>query len=112
MDIRKKATVTATNSHVHGKDRNNLPRAQHFPSPFRDASSPMKRVKSYFLLGNKGTAIEINNECFTGDARKIISDLRAQGWKIEDVRIHGLQKLYWLDHEQRVSFIHKGGLDD
>lgn len=111
MDIRKKATVTATNSHVHGKNRNNLSRAQYFPSPFRDASSLVKRVKSYFLLGNKGTAIEINNECFTGDARKIISDLRAQGWKIMDVRIRGLQKIYWLDHEQRVSLIEKGGLD-
>lgn len=76
------------------------------------SSSLVQRVKRWFLLGNKGTAIEINNECSTGDARKIISDLRAHGWNIQDVRICGLQKLYWLDHEQRTAFLAKGGLDE
>lgn len=76
-----------------------------------DTSTLIQRVKNFFLVGNKGTAIEINNKCFTGDARKIISDLRAQGWNIRDIRVRGLQKLYWLDHEQRASLIGKGGLD-
>lgn len=71
----------------------------------------IQRVKNYFLAGYKGTAIEINNECFTGDARKIISYLRAQGWNIRDIRVCGLQKLYWLDHEQRAYLIGKGGFD-
>lgn len=69
------------------------------------ASTLIQRVKNYFLLGNKGTAIDINKECFTGDARKIISYLRAHGWRILDVRIRGLQKLYWLDHEQRIKIL-------
>ena len=69
-------------------------------------SSPViQRIKQYFLDGEKGTAIDINQECFTGDARKVISDLRKQGWKIRDKVIRGTQKLYWLDHEQRIAII-------
>lgn len=76
------------------------------------APSLIQRVKCWFLNGNLGTAIQINNECFTGDARKVISDLRAHGWNIHDVRVRGLQKLYWLDHEQRASLIKEGDWDD
>lgn len=65
----------------------------------------MQRIKKYFLDGGKGTAIDINRECFTGDSRKRISDLRKLGWKIRDCIVRGRQKLYWLDHEQRTQIL-------
>lgn len=70
-----------------------------------ESSRVLQRIKKYFLDGEKGTAIDINRECFTGDSRKRISDLRRLGWKIRDCNIRGRQKLYWLDHEQRTQIL-------
>lgn len=92
MDKTKKAPGGAIQN-SHGKDS--------------DISRVMQRIKNYFLSGRHGTAIEINIECHTGDARKRISELRKLGWKIQDRVIDGSQKEYWLDPEQRDRFTSK-----
>lgn len=70
-----------------------------------ESFAAMQRIKKFFLDGEKGTASDINRECFTGDSRKRISDLRKMGWKICDCIVRGRHKLYWLDHEQRTQIL-------
>ena len=65
-----------------------------------DSSKVIQRIKFFFKTGCRGTAIDINRECLTGDARKVISDLRKQGWDIKDKVIRGLQKEYWLENKE------------
>lgn len=72
-----------------------------------EISRVVQRVKQYFLQGKRGTAIDINRACLTGDSRKRISDLRKAGWRIQDRAINGLQKLYWLDPAQREEFVNQ-----
>lgn len=55
-----------------------------------------RAVRTLLLGGAKMTAIELNNACNTGDARKCISVLRQQGMRILDEVIdENGTKLYW-----------------
>jgi len=54
-------------------------------------------IKGLFLSGRKLTAKEINEITSSNDARKEISNLRRQGWKIVDMLLSNRCKLYWLE---------------
>lgn len=66
-----------------------------------NSSALIQHVRRIFLSGRKVTAIQINDEVGSNDARKIISNLRKQGMDIKDVRLVGGQKLYWLEPDAR-----------
>lgn len=64
-------------------------------------------VRSLFRSGKRLTAKDINNLTNSNDARKVISDLRKDGYNIQDVRQANMCKLYWLipDNKQgELSF--------
>lgn len=62
-----------------------------------DSARLIQSVRRLFLSGGKYTARQINSLCNTNDARKFIANLRnKEGWKIEDCRLSGGCKLYWL----------------
>lgn len=58
-----------------------------------------RQVKALLASGKKYTAIQINQECHTADAHKIISVLRSKGLPIRDMIISKTTgtKVYWLD---------------
>lgn len=58
-------------------------------------------IKGLFLAGRKLTAKEINDITGSNDARKVISDLRRQGWQITDMLLPNRFKLYWLLPDDR-----------
>ena len=65
-------------------------------------------VRSLFRSGRKLTAKEINDLTNSNDARKVISDLRKEGYNIQDIRQANMCKLYWLipDNKQgELSFL-------
>lgn len=63
-----------------------------------EKKSKKKSVKALLLTGERLTAIEINQLCYTGDARKCISDLRKGGMDIKDMKIdNNGTKIYWYD---------------
>ncbi len=55
-----------------------------------------REVRAIFSSGRKVTAVEINEIVGFNDARKVISVLRSEGWKIEDFRLPDRRKIYWL----------------
>lgn len=54
------------------------------------------RIRQLFLKNKPYTASQINRLAGGNDARKAISNLRKAGWKIEDCRVIGNTKVYWL----------------
>lgn len=60
-------------------------------------------VRALFRSGRKLTAKEINLVTSGNDARKVISDLRKEGWNIQDIRQSNRCKLYWLAQENPVN---------
>lgn len=58
-----------------------------------------RQVKALLASGKKYTAIQINQECHTADAHKLISVLRQKGLPIRDMIISKTTgtKVYWLD---------------
>lgn len=66
-----------------------------------NSSGIRSTVRALFSSGKKLTAKEINQYTGSNDARKVISDLRREGWNIVDlVRADG-SKLYWLPADIR-----------
>lgn len=53
-------------------------------------------IRQLFLTGKRFTAKQLNKRSGGNDARKTISDLRKEGWKIESCRVIGNTKVYWL----------------
>ncbi len=66
-------------------------------------------VKDLFLSGRHLTAIQINMMFKFNDARKVISDIRKNGWHIIDRRLPDGRKEYYLksDGSRQLSFIDK-----
>ena len=65
-------------------------------------------VRFLFRSGKRLTAKDINNLTNSNDAHKVISDLRKDGYNIQDVRQANMCKLYWLipDNKQgELSFL-------
>ncbi|WP_280747310.1 AbrB family transcriptional regulator [Parabacteroides sp. PF5-9] len=58
-------------------------------------------MKALLLSGKKVTAKEGNSITKSNDFRKVISDLRKQGWNIVDLRLPDNRKLYWLASNDR-----------
>lgn len=66
-----------------------------------NSSALIQKARRIFLSGRKITALKLNQELNTNDARKIISDLRKEGMKISDIFLDNGRKLYWLEPDTR-----------
>lgn len=94
MEAKKRAAV-ATPTKYQGKCNDN--------------SRIISRIKNIFLSGQRVTARQLNELSGGNDARKYISDLRKEGWKITDMW-NGLgSKIYWLVSEDRQFNIFQEG---
>lgn len=69
----------------------------------------IRKIKDLFLSGRHLTAIQINMMFKFNDARKVISDIRKNGWHIIDRRLPDGRKEYYLksDGSRQLSFIDK-----
>ena len=86
MRKRKKATEAAPSTN-RGKDNKNI--------------CIRTTIKALFSSGKKFTARKINQLTGSNDARKSISVLRREGWRIKDLRQSDGSKLYWLAEDDR-----------
>ena len=69
-----------------------------------------QQIRKLFLDGGKYTSKDLNTLTGGNDSRKVISDLRKEGWNIKDVRLDDRRKLYWLEPDKRqISIDWKGG---
>ena len=64
-----------------------------------------QQIRKLFLDGGKYTSKDLNNLTGGNDSRKVISDLRKEGWDIKDVRLDDRRKLYWLEPDKRQMSI-------
>ena len=85
MKKKEKATVAANPQRLGGKDSKNI----------------RSTIKFLFHSGKKLTAKSINQLTGSNDARKSISTLRREGWRIQDMRLPDGSKLYWLAEDDR-----------
>ncbi|MFG6409734.1 MAG: AbrB family transcriptional regulator [Bacteroides acidifaciens] len=92
MEEKKKAVSTTANP-LNNRSKDNK------------SSRIKQQIRKLFLDGGKYTSKDLNN--FTGgnDSRKVISDLRKEGWDIKDVRLDDRRKLYWLEPDKRQMSI-------
>lgn len=86
MKKKEKATVAAPSTNW-GKDSKNI--------------CIRSTIKALFRTGKKFTARKINQLTGSNDARKSISTLRREGWRIQDMRLPDGSKLYWLAEDDR-----------
>lgn len=87
MRKKEKATEAANPQPFGGKDSKNI--------------CIRATIKALFRSGKKFTARKINQLTHSNDARKQISELRREGWDIQDVRQQDGSKLYWLAEDDR-----------
>ena len=66
-------------------------------------------IRAVFRSGKRVTAKELNAITGTNDARKQISDLRKEGWNIQDIQLSTQCKLYWLAEEERQGELFQEG---
>ena len=92
MEEKKKAASTTANL-LNTRSKDNK------------SSRIKQQIRKLFLDGGKYTSKDLNT--FTGgnDSRKVISDLRKEGWDIKDVRLDDRRKLYWLEPDKRQMSI-------
>ena len=64
-----------------------------------------QQIRKLFLDGGKYTSKDLNTLTGGNDSRKVISDLRKEGWNIKDVRLDDRRKLYWLEPDKRQMSI-------
>lgn len=86
MAKKEKATFAAPNTNVD-KDSKNI--------------CIIATIKALFRTGKKFTAKAINQLTGSNDARKSISALRREGWRIQDMRLPDGSKLYWMAEDDR-----------
>ena len=68
------------------------------------------KIRALFLAGGKYTAKQLNAMYGFNDSRKAISMLRANGMKIQDIRMNDGCKQYWFVRDERqLSLFGKGG---
>lgn len=101
MKEKKKAASTTAN-------------LQHRSGNKDSKSSRIKQqIRKLFLDGGKYTSKDLNTLTGGNDSRKVISDLRKEGWNIKDVRLDDRRKLYWLEPDKRqMSIDWKGGSNE
>lgn len=63
------------------------------------------------LQAGKRTAKELNVMFFFNDARKVISVLRGEGYRIRDYRNDDGTKTYFLVPDSQLSIFENGGCD-
>lgn len=68
-----------------------------------------QQVRRLFLQGGKYTAKQLNKIVGFNDSRKVISELRAKGWNIQDLKQPDGCKLYWLATDQKQLEAKQGG---
>lgn len=97
MEEKKKAAYTTANLlNTRSKDSK--------------SSRIKQQIRKLFLDGGKYTSKDLNTLTGGNDSRKVISDLRKEGWNIKDVRLDDRRKLYWLEPDKRqMSIDWKGG---
>ena len=72
-----------------------------------------QQIRKLFLDGGKYTSKDLNTLTGGNDSRKVISDLRKEGWNIKDVRLDDKRKLYWLEPDKRqMSIDWEGGYNE
>mgnify|MGYP000357417955 FL=1 len=72
-----------------------------------------QQIRKLFLDGGKYTSKDLNTLTGGNDSRKVISDLRKEGWNIKDVRLDDKRKLYWLEPDKRqMSIDWEGGSNE
>ena len=69
-------------------------------------------IRAILRSGKRVTAKDLNTITGTNDARKQISDLRKEGWNIQDIQLSNRCKLYWLaEYERQAELFPKGGIE-
>ena len=71
-----------------------------------------QQIRKLFLDGGKYTSKDLNTLTGGNDSRKVISDLRKEGWDIKDVRLDDRRKLYWLEPDKRQMSIDWEGMQN
>ena len=66
-------------------------------------------IRAILRSGKRVTAKELNTMAGTNDARKQISDLRKEGWSIQDIQLSNRCKLYWLAEDKRQGELFQEG---
>lgn len=95
MRKKEKATVAANPQPFGGEDSKNI--------------CIRSKIKTLFRTGKKLTAKSINQLTGSNDARKSISTLRRDGWRIQDMRLPDGSKLYWLAEDDRQGVLNFQG---
>ncbi|WP_288147993.1 AbrB family transcriptional regulator [Bacteroides acidifaciens] len=97
MEEKKKAVSTTANL-LNNRSKDNK------------SSRIKQQIRKLFLDGGKYTSKDLNTLTGGNDSRKVISDLRKEGWDIKDVRLDDRRKLYWLEPDKRqMSIDWEGG---
>ena len=100
MEEKKKATSTTANL-LNNRSKDSK------------SSRIKQQIRKLFLDGGKYTSKDLNTLTGGNDSRKVISDLRKEGWNIKDVRLDDKRKLYWLEPDKRqMSIDWKGGSNE
>lgn len=100
MEEKKKAVSTTANL-LNNRSKDNK------------SSRIKQQIRKLFLDGGKYTSKDLNNLTGGNDSRKVISDLRKEGWNIKDVRQDDNRKLYWLEPDKRqMSIDWEGGYNE
>lgn len=100
MEEKKKAVSTTANP-LNNRSKDNK------------SSRIKQQIRKLFLDGGKYTSKDLNTLTGGNDSRKVISDLRKEGWSIKDVRLDDKRKLYWLEPGKRqMSIDWKGGSNE
>jgi len=89
----KKKAVSTTANLLNNRSKDNK------------SSRIKQQIRKLFLDGGKYTSKDLNTLTGGNDSRKVISDLRKEGWNIKDVRLDDRRKLYWLDLDKRQMSI-------
>lgn len=66
-------------------------------------------IRAILRSGKRVTAKDLNTITGTNDARKQISDLRKEGWNIQDIQLSTRCKLYWLAEDERQGELFQEG---
>ena len=99
MEEKKKAVSTTANL-LNNRSKDNK------------SSRIKQQIRKLFLDGGKYTSKDLNTLTGGNDSRKVISDLRKEGWDIKDVRLDDRRKLYWLEPDKRQMSIDWEGMQN
>jgi len=75
----------------------------------KDTNTSLKYKILHKLKDERLTAIELNRYFHFNDARKVISELRAIGYRIADYRLPNRCKVYFLKESPQLELFAKGG---